>query len=266
MIIKTLVENTAVSTEYRKRNGLSFYIQTKQHKILFDLGPDDSFLHNAKKMQINISDIDTVIISHGHSDHGGALKFFLEHNNKATVYIHKNAFEPHYIKLLFLKKNVGLEKSLENNSRIMFVDGQYKIDEELFVFSKVEGRKLLPQSNRTLCTKRNNETMQDDFSHEQNLLIVQDGVTTLFSGCSHNGIVNIVEEAFNYANSVDFIIASFHTFLESKELIMQVAQELKKYDTKYLTCHCTGQKAFSILKEILGDKVSYLSTGTSITI
>lgn len=85
MIIKTLVENTAVSTEYLKRNGLSFYIETKQHKILFDLGPDESFLLNAKKLQVDISDIDTVIISHGHSDHGGALRTFLAHEQPRGV-------------------------------------------------------------------------------------------------------------------------------------------------------------------------------------
>ena len=92
MIITTLVENLSVSNEYTNKHGLSFHIKTKNHNILFDLGPDNSFLENAKKLNIDISDVDIAIISHGHSDHGGGLESFLKNNNKAKVYINKNAF------------------------------------------------------------------------------------------------------------------------------------------------------------------------------
>jgi len=95
----TLVENTAISSEYGCKHGLCIYIETPNHKILFDLGPNKLFVENALKMNVDISDIDTVIISHGHKDHGGALKYFLEQNKKAKIYIRKEAFEPHYIKV-----------------------------------------------------------------------------------------------------------------------------------------------------------------------
>lgn len=98
--IVTLVENTTSSSEYRSKHGLCLYIETDRHKILFDLGQDKLFLENAKKMDIDISEIDTVIISHGHKDHGGALKRFMDLNSNAKIYIRKEAFEPHYIKVL----------------------------------------------------------------------------------------------------------------------------------------------------------------------
>lgn len=98
--IVTLVENTTLSSEYRCKHGLCLYIETEKHKILFDVGQDDLFIENAKKMQIDISEIDTVIISHGHKDHGGALKAFMSLNSDAKIYIRKAAFEPHYIKVL----------------------------------------------------------------------------------------------------------------------------------------------------------------------
>lgn len=76
MIIKVLVENTAVSSEYGKVHGLCLYIETENHKVLFDLGPSGLFLENALKMGVKIEEVDTVVISHGHYDHGGALDSF----------------------------------------------------------------------------------------------------------------------------------------------------------------------------------------------
>lgn len=87
MKIISLVENTTKS-ELKAKHGLSLYIETKKHKILFDLGPDKTLFENAVKRNIDISKVDTVIISHGHIDHGGALKSFLEVNSSAK-YMYK---------------------------------------------------------------------------------------------------------------------------------------------------------------------------------
>ena len=80
MLIKILVENTSISKELGSEHGLSLYIETKKHKIMFDVGASDLFLQNAKGLDVNIADIDFLVISHGHYDHGGGLKTFLEEN------------------------------------------------------------------------------------------------------------------------------------------------------------------------------------------
>ena len=82
MRITTLVENTKISDEYENKHGLSFHIETEKHNILFDLGPKNTFLTNAKKLNINLEEVDIVVISHGHNDHGGGLEEFLKINNK----------------------------------------------------------------------------------------------------------------------------------------------------------------------------------------
>lgn len=71
MKISVLMENTASSEKYLCRHGLSFYIETRKHKILFDMGPDGDFLQNAEKMSIDLSQVDIAFLSHGHYDHGG---------------------------------------------------------------------------------------------------------------------------------------------------------------------------------------------------
>ena len=77
MLIKTLVENTAISKDFGSEHGLSLYIETKKHKILFDVGASELFLKNAKKLDVSIADVDFLVISHGHYDHGGGLKSFI---------------------------------------------------------------------------------------------------------------------------------------------------------------------------------------------
>lgn len=80
MKITALVENTTKS-ELKAKHGLSLYIETKLHRILFDLGSDETLFENASKRNIDLSKVDIVIISHGHVDHGGALHKFLNINS-----------------------------------------------------------------------------------------------------------------------------------------------------------------------------------------
>ncbi len=110
MKIVTLIENTSLSKDYHHQHGLSLYIESGQHKILFDTGSDGKFIENAKKLQVDLTKVDTVVISHGHYDHGGGLKAFVEINDKAQIYIGVGAYEPHVTKLLkIFKYNIGIE-------------------------------------------------------------------------------------------------------------------------------------------------------------
>ena len=104
MKIITLVENRTTSKEYKCKHGLSLYIETSNQKILFDMGPNNYYLQNAKKLDVKIEDVDLAVISHGHFDHGGGLGSFLKVNDKAKVYLSKKAFCKHYKKLRFFNR------------------------------------------------------------------------------------------------------------------------------------------------------------------
>ena len=92
MKVTVLVDDLARECKYEKRHGLCLYIETESKKILFDLGPNDTFIRNAKRMDIDLKEVDTVVISHGHRDHGGGLESFLNINNKAKIYVNRFAF------------------------------------------------------------------------------------------------------------------------------------------------------------------------------
>ena len=95
MIVKVLSENTSSSEKLGSEHGLSLYIETETHKILFDTGASGLFAENAEKMGVDLTRIDLAVISHGHYDHGGGLKTFLGINNRAKIYLHQMALEPH---------------------------------------------------------------------------------------------------------------------------------------------------------------------------
>lgn len=267
--IVPLVENTTESSQYRAKHGLSLYIETKNHKILFDLGPNDLFLKNAAKLGVKIEEIDTVVISHGHVDHCGGLGAFLNANSKAKIYLRPQAVEKHYVKVLAIPFYAGINAQLVKGDRFVFVDDDVCIvDDEITLFSNVHGTCKLPKADDNLLVKKNGKIVPDDFAHEQNLIISSDGTKTLFCGCSHAGIVNIVDKAAQVCGRMpETVVGGFHLFEPTKkkyekgDYIAMISKELKQRGADYYTCHCTGVKAYEAMKE-QGLKLRYLHTGT----
>lgn len=272
--IISLVENTTTSPELKCKHGLCIYIETSNHKILFDLGSNSLFLENAQKLNVNIKEIDTVVISHGHADHGGALAKFMEVNKTANIYITKSAFDGHYTKVAGIPFNVGIDKALKDRRQIILTSDNYIIDDELMLFSNVTGRKLFSKANYKLFAKENGKIVFDKFGHEQYLVIKDDDKQIMITGCSHNGIVNIIEKYTEIhngnLNELAYVFGGFHLFnpinkkYESDKLIYQIAEYLSGLNIKFYTCHCTGQKAYKMLKNSMGEQLNYLSVGTRI--
>ena len=127
MKIISLIENTSLNDKMETEHGLSLYIEFKNHKILFDMGQSDMFSRNAKKLGVDLSDVDIAILSHGHYDHGGGLKRFLTINQRAPVYVNHYAFGEHYNGI---EKYIGLDKSLQKEERLIFTDDIVVIEED----------------------------------------------------------------------------------------------------------------------------------------
>lgn len=256
MRITSLIENTTTNDNFQVEHGLSLYIETNQHKILFDMGQSDLFIENAKKLNINISDIDIAILSHGHYDHGGGLEDFLNLNKKAPIYINRYAFEPHYNGT---NKYIGLNTSLLDNNRIIFTGDITTITSELTLYSCNNKTRNHNLGSFGLTTLENNEFVPDDFHHEQYLLIEQKNKKILFSGCSHKGILDITEWF-----QPDVLIGGFHfSKLPLDNTLRTYANFLNQFNTNFYTCHCTGIEQFEFMKQSM-NRLFYLSTGQTI--
>ncbi len=258
MKIVSLLENTASSEIVKAEHGLSLYIETENHKILFDMGQSNLFYENAQALGIDLADVDIAILSHGHYDHGGGLGKFLEINKTAPVYINKCAFEPHYNGT---EKYIGLDISLKDNPRIIFTDNEFKIDENLVLSTCNEKERkysLLPSG---LNNFENGEFVPDDFTHEQYLLIKEQGKKVLISGCSHKGICDITDWF-----DADVLVGGFHlSKYPLDENLISVADKLNFSHTHFYTCHCTGQEQYTFMKKFMKN-LNYLSCGDSIFI
>ena len=269
MKMTVLVENSTISKEYINKHGLSIHLETKNHNILFDLGPDDSFLQNAKKLNINIEDVDILIISHGHIDHGGGLESFLLYNSKAKIYINKHAFENHYSSSMGNpKKYIGLDSKLKYNPRIIFTEDSHVIDENLTLLSNIKGDILLPKSNNNLYSEDNSTLTLDTFTHEQHLIIKESNKNILIAGCSHRGIINIIDYTEKNLNlKLDIAIGGLHLYSpsrkesESVDFINKLGNILLSKKIKIFTGHCTGIEAFDTLTNILGTNIEAINTG-----
>lgn len=260
MKIYTLMENTAIAPEFASEHGLSFYIETDRHKILFDSGQSADFIKNAARLNVDLRAVDIFILSHGHYDHGGGLQAFLELNDTAAVYINKNAFgdytaeDGHYI---------GLDKSLQNSDRIIFCEGTTVIDDTLTLSSCNDAKLFYPVCSYGLNAVENGQTVPDRFLHEQYLTILENNKKIVFSGCSHKGILNIVKWL-----QPDILIGGFHFMKldcgkpQDKHTLDEAAALLTAENTVYYTCHCTGTEQYTYLKNMMLDKLHYLSGGS----
>lgn len=257
MKITALVENTSINENIASEHGLSLYIETDGVKLLFDMGQTDLFYENAKKLNIDLSDVDIAVLSHGHYDHGGGLETFLEINNKAKVYINRNAFLPYYNG----EKYIGLDISLKENNRIVLVDDEYKVGDKLTLFSCNNREKEFELGSFGLSKMQDNIKICDDFLHEQYLLLKDGEKDILISGCSHKGVLDITRW---FKPSV--LVGGFHfSKLPLDDTLVSYAEYLDSFDTMFYTCHCTGVEQFKFMKNYMKN-LSYLSAGMTIEI
>ncbi len=272
MKIINLIENTKGINACLIEHGLSFYIETESHKLLVDTGASNSFLDNANTLGVDLTKVDTVILSHGHYDHAGGILGFLEQNDTATIWMQQSAGDKYYHKSVTEERYIGIDPHILESNQIHCIEGNYSIDKELFIFSGIKERKLWPAGNRELKVKRKEEFSQDEFMHEQYLVVEEKGKQVLISGCAHNGILNILEEYERiYGGAPDVVISGFHLQQKSGyseediEVIEKIARELKeRSNTRFYTGHCTGEIPYQIMSEIMGEQLVYVHSGDRI--
>lgn len=274
MKVITLLENSKVSDAFICKHGLSLYIETKALKILFDTGSDDSFAINAKQLGVKLEDVDLLVISHGHYDHGGGLETFLKVNKKAKIYIGPNAFAPHYIKLFKLfKHNIGIKKEVFDSERFITVTKPLSILGGVLIFGNVAGNRLIPEGNKRILKMAGKKLVRDTFEHEINLAIEEDEKLILICGCSHNGILNIIDEVKKITQKrLSTVIGGLHLMdihavgPNNQGFLDELSVSLEDEDvSNYYTCHCTGATAYDYLSQ----KVTHMSaikTGMTIEV
>jgi len=244
MKITVLSENSSCRHGIVAEHGLSLFIEAKGKKILFDTGASGVFADNAAAMGIDLSLADIAVISHGHYDHGGGIRRFLEINKNAPVYISSKGFGEYYNGK---GEYIGLDKSLAACGRLTYVYDHLELWDGMELFSK-NGEKpvadIRPFGQRELC---GGGFVSERYLHEQYLLITEGSKRVLFSGCSHKGIENITEWF-----KPDVLVGGFHfSKMQVGEELFSLAKNLASYNTRYYTCHCTGSEQLAAMGEYI---------------
>jgi 7,8-dihydropterin-6-yl-methyl-4-(beta-D-ribofuranosyl)aminobenzene 5'-phosphate synthase len=256
MKICFLTENKTEHEGILAEHGLSLYIETQNHKILFDMGQSDLLVRNAARLGVDLAAVDIAVLSHGHYDHGGGIGAFRSVNKKASLYVSRHAFGAFYS-----DKYIGLAPSVKQDPNLVLTDGVLCLGQGITLYA--DGAvPLFAAQNRGLTKDEGAERVPDDFCHEQYLMIEERGKRILISGCSHKGILQIME-----AFKPDILVGGFHFMkIEDEEFLKKAAEQLLQYETLYYTGHCTGQKQYDFLKSIMGDRLHYIAAGSIVEI
>lgn len=247
MKLTVLIDNnTYIDKYYFGEPALSFYIEDNDSKLLFDVGYSGMFMKNAHDLNIDLDSVTDIAISHGHNDHTGGL-FYLARENKIAnknIIAHPNAFQKKYLdgdeigSLLSLEQLQKLckltlsKEPIRISQNIMFLG-------EIPVYNDFEIRDTIG----TVCSEG---AEQPDYLIEDTALVYHSSRGLfIITGCSHNGICNIIEHAKKVCNEERIIgvIGGFHLFEVSNQLKMTIEYFMNNNITKLYPCHCVSFKA-----------------------
>jgi len=241
MQLTVLTENVA-SGKYLAEHGLSYLIEYKGNKILFDTGHSDVFLKNAQTLGINLaSETDMVVLSHGHWDHGDGLKYL---SNK-TLVSHSNIFMNRFRKTD--KTPVGLSISkpyLETSFKLVLSEHPHLLyDGMLFLGEIPRLNNFEAQTTPFVDENDNPDFVMDDSA----MVIIEKGALNIISGCAHSGICNIIDYAkkVTHCEKINAVIGGFHLKKNNSQTQQTIAY-LKENKVKYVyPSHCTELPAMA---------------------
>ena len=237
--ITVLTENVA-GDKLLAEHGLSYLVEIDGVKILFDTGHSDMFLKNARHLGIDIqNEVKTVVLSHGHWDHGNGLQFI---ENKKLI-THPASFLKRFGKSDHRFVGMSLSKEeIQKKFDLTETIKHYQISTHLWFLGEIP--RVSDFESQTTSFKLENG--DDDFIPDDSALAaVVNNELIIITGCSHSGICNICEQAKSVTGvgKLKAVIGGFHLKHQNRQTTQTIDYFKRNRVEKIFPSHCTGLPA-----------------------
>lgn len=267
MRVSFLNENTANKRGFAAELGLSLLIEQGDHRILFDTGQTDIFLRNASHMGASLDGLSAVVLSHGHFDHCGGLKYMAGREGLPNIYVRRGAFlDKQAVNadgMTYRKIGIPWRREiLEKNIR--WAEDRMEILPGVYLLGNIPHTVEFEKSAGSFYVEEGGERRPDYMDDEQLLVFDTERGLCVFAGCSHPGVVSCMEyvRACFPGRPVRSLVAGMHLLNSSNERVEQTIRALRAMDISCLVpVHCTGILAIARMKEAFGEKCRLAEAG-----
>lgn len=266
MKIRILTENTVYRRGLFGEHGLSLLIEANGKKILFDTGQSDVYIKNAKKLKEDLSDLDGIVLSHGHYDHCGGMEFFPQMEQCPPLYVREGAFQDKCHCKAGKYEIIGIDWQQEDYpGEIIETGNRYDLGDGFTLIGNIGYETdFEPMPDGFFIVLDGMDAIPDLMSDEQLLVVETEKGLSLFMGCSHMGVINCIKRVQKEfpGKRIHSILAGMHLKAVPKSRIERTIEELQKMDFDYLIpVHCTGLSAIVQMKQALGDRCLLAEAG-----
>jgi len=254
--VTTLVNNSAPGN-LQSEHGLSFWIESEGRHILFDTGQSNIVVKNAKLLNLNLTSVEAIVLSHGHYDHTGGIPAVVDIARKADIYLHPDVLKPKFGRKNNKIKTIGMPDSskqvvlrLAGNKKVTLTETPTEVSKGLFVTGEIPRKTSFEDTGGDFYVDENCTT-HDDLPDDQAVYFKTAKGLVVLLGCAHSGVVNTLDYIVNLTGEkhIYAVLGGMHLLHASSERIDRTIEAIKKYDVQELgLAHCTGDNAMERLK------------------
>lgn len=254
-------------------HGWSVYLETEQGNFLFDTGGGKAIINNAQYFHKDLSKVKGIILSHSHNDHTGGLFSVLDYTGKVNIYSHPEIFKNSYSIRNGKERYIGIPYRREvlesKGADFIFNTSFTEIAPDIILSGEVPRKTSFEKGDTDLVLKNKKGYVQDIVLDDQTLIINSKKGLVIILGCSHSGIVNIINYAIEKTgkNHIHAIFGGTHLGPVSEETKKKSIEALKKYDIERIgTSHCTGLETAMRIFQEFKERFFFCNVGTVVEV